>query len=56
MPFGLSDSNLAYGHSKYANVAFTKELAKRLADEEILVFTLHPGSKFWLSADAIFPG
>lgn len=39
------DSNTAYGHTKFANLAFTKELAKRLAKEQILAFTLHPGGQ-----------
>lgn len=33
----------AYAQSKLANILFTKELAKRLAPEGILAFTLHPG-------------
>ena len=33
----------AYRQSKLANVLFTRELAKRLADTKITVNTLHPG-------------
>ncbi len=32
-----------YGVSKLANVLFTKELAKRLADRNITTYSLHPG-------------
>ena len=32
-----------YGHSKLANIAFTIELARRLADEGIAVNAVHPG-------------
>eukprot|EP00884_Botryococcus_braunii_P023553 jgi/Botrbrau1/9882/Bobra.0080s0017.1 len=34
---------VAYGHSKLANILFAKELATRLADTPIKVFSLHPG-------------
>jgi len=33
-----------YGRSKLANVLFTKELARKLADERIFVVAAHPGS------------
>lgn len=33
----------AYGQSKLANVLFTRELAKRYADDGISSFSLHPG-------------
>lgn len=32
-----------YGVSKLCNVLFTKELARRLADQEITAFAVHPG-------------
>lgn len=34
----------AYGQSKLANILFTNELAKRLKDTSVSVFSLHPGS------------
>ena len=39
----FSEPDVAYAQSKLANVLFTKELAKRLAKEQIYAFTLHPG-------------
>jgi len=38
----------AYGDSKIANLYFTKELAKRLVDKNILVTAAHPG---WTATD-----
>lgn len=38
--------NMAYGHSKLANVMFTQELNKRLkeaGEEKITTFVVHPG-------------
>lgn len=35
----------AYGVSKYANVAYTTGLAKRLGPKGVLAFCLHPGGK-----------
>ena len=37
------DHFLAYAHSKSANILFSLELAKRLHDEGILSYSLHPG-------------
>lgn len=42
-----SELNGAYGHTKLANVLFTKEISKRLASESILAFTLHPGGEIF---------
>ena len=33
----------AYGQSKLANVLFTRELAKKLADTEVTTYSVHPG-------------
>jgi len=33
-----------YGGSKLANILFTNELAQRLADEDVRVWSLHPGA------------
>ena len=33
-----------YGHSKLANILFTRELARRLADTDVTVNCLHPGA------------
>ena len=44
------DKNRAYAQSKLANVLHAKELARRLKDEGISVFSLHPGvidSELW---------
>ncbi len=38
----------AYGDSKIANLYFTKELAKRLSDKNIIVTAAHPG---WTATD-----
>jgi NAD(P)-dependent dehydrogenase (short-subunit alcohol dehydrogenase family) len=38
------DPMKAYSQSKLANILFTKELAKRLKNDRILVFSLHPGA------------
>lgn len=40
---GTVESSAAYAQSKFANAVFTRELAKRLAKEQILAITLHPG-------------
>lgn len=40
-----AESDAAYAQSKFANILFTKELAKRLAKEQIHAFTLHPGGR-----------
>lgn len=40
---GFSGENLAYGASKGANRAFTKDLALALADDGIRVNSVHPG-------------
>lgn len=42
------EPDVAYAQSKLANVLFTKELAKRLAKEQIYAFTLHPGGSLTL--------
>lgn len=47
------NSTTAYCQSKLANALFTKELAKRLAKEQILAFTLHPGEIMTNGADAL---
>lgn len=47
------EANTAYGHSKFANALFTREIAKRLAGEGILAFTLHPGLIFTNGVEAI---
>lgn len=39
----ILDSSAGYAQSKFANAAFVREIAKRLAKEQILAFTLHPG-------------
>lgn len=39
----MVESSAAYAQSKFANAVFTREIAKRLAKEQILAFTLHPG-------------
>lgn len=36
----------AYGVSKYANVAFSTGLTKRLGHKGVLAFSLHPGGKY----------
>ena len=44
------DKNRAYAQSKLANVLHAKELARRLKDEGISVYSLHPGvidSELW---------
>lgn len=38
--FGVA---LAYGQSKLANLLFTRELARRLADRGVTVYAMHPG-------------
>ena len=40
------DSRQAYGQSKLANVLHAKELAKRLEKSGILVYSLHPGTRY----------
>lgn len=37
------DSRKAYGHSKLANVLFTKALAERLQGTSVTTYVLHPG-------------
>lgn len=39
---------VAYSQSKTANILFSVELARRLADKNVLVFSLHPGGTFIL--------
>lgn len=39
-------SAVAYGMSKTANILFTVELKRRLADRGIEIFALHPGGEF----------
>ena len=40
---------VAYALSKYANIAFSKGLAKRLGPKGVLSFSLHPGGEFYVS-------
>ncbi|PGH09817.1 hypothetical protein GX51_00504 [Blastomyces parvus] len=42
-PIAGYDSMIAYGQSKTANILFTTYLAKHLASEGIVSFSLHPG-------------
>jgi NAD(P)-dependent dehydrogenase (short-subunit alcohol dehydrogenase family) len=49
----------AYGDSKLANILFTRELARRLADAGVTVSCFHPGfvqTRFGLNNGALFSG
>lgn len=45
LDLGWAEFDAAYAQSKFANLLFAKELAKRFAKEQIHAFSLHPGSE-----------